>query len=60
VVVVVGGQVAYWQARAKETEQSMLKYKTECVSLRCQLNAQQCTLSSLDELMASIRARLEG
>ena len=52
-------QTAYWQARAKEAEQNILKYKQECVTLRCQLNAQQCTLNSLDEVIGSIMKRLE-
>ena len=52
-------QTAYWQARAKEAEQATLKYKTEAVTLRCQLNAQQCTMTSLDEVLLSIHGRLE-
>ena len=52
-------QTAYWQARAKEAEKGILKYKQECVTLRCQLNAQQCTLNSLDEVISSIMKRLE-
>ena len=52
-------QTAYWQARAKEAEQAALKSKTECVTLRCQLNAQQCTASSVDEVLVSMHSRLE-
>lgn len=52
-------QTAYWQARAKEAEQAAVKSKTECVTLRCQLNAQQCTASSLDEVLVSMHARVE-
>lgn len=52
-------QTAYWQARAKEAEQSILKYKTECVSLQCQLNTLQCSYRSLEGMVGTFVDRLQ-